>query len=232
MEHEKATTFQQALADPAVHNAPFLFAVALSSSTKEKIGVHLSGIAIAVFAGLVNAIAVVKSIIDVSRVSGVSTSAGLRMRPSRLGMGRQWQRSSAPSSSGLFRPASSFPARYESVLFEVAAFELACWGHGLRYPQLCAAAMGLPNAITTSWSGARLRTTQITGTATDLGSALGRRKLILITYKFVIFIAGGVAGSAADKVLQLHALRVPAGITIVLRTWLVACCVTRQAPFG
>ena len=92
--------------------------------------------------------------------------------------------------------------------------------------------MGLPNAITTSWSGARLRTTQITGTATDLGSALGRRKLILITYKFVIFIAGGVAGSAADKVLQLHALRLPAGITIVLRTWLVAYCVTRQAPFG
>jgi hypothetical protein len=64
------------------------------------------------------------------------------------------------------------------------------------------------------------------------GLPLGRRKTILITYKFVSFIAGGVAGAAAGKVLQLRALRLPAGIPIVLRTWLVAYCVTRLAPFG
>ena len=86
MEHEKATTFQQALADPAVHNAPFFpFSVAWSSSTKVKIGVHLIGIAMAVCAGMVNAIAVVKFIIYVSRVSRVSTSVGLRMETGQAG---------------------------------------------------------------------------------------------------------------------------------------------------
>ena len=115
-------------------------------------------------------------------------------------------------------------ARYEFVLFEVAAFERAFWGHGLRYTQLCAAAMGLPNAMTTSPRGARLRTTQITGTVTDLGSALGRRKLILITYRFVSFIAGGVAGSAADQVLQ--------PCTQLARKYHHGPHNLRQAPFG
>ena len=65
-------------------------------------------------------------------------------------------------------------ARYEWVLFGVAAFELACWWRELRYPQIRAVAMGLQNAIIMSWSRAMLRTTHRTVTATDLGFALGR----------------------------------------------------------
>jgi len=46
------------------------------------------------------------------------------------------------------------------------------------------------------------------------------------------FMAGGVAGSASHISLQLHALRLPAGVTIVLGTLHVAYCVTRQALFS
>jgi len=134
-------------------------------------------------------------------------------------------------------------ARYEMVLFLVALMEMVCWWHELRYPTMLAAAMGLQNAMVTSWSGAVLRTTHMTGTATDLGSSLGRiisrwvrrrcllgeysnedwdqhmadrKKLILMTCLLISFIAGGVVGAEGYHRFKLHSLLIPAGLTSML----------------
>ncbi len=108
---------------------------------------------------------------------------------------------------------------------------------------MLAAAMGLQNSMITSWSGAVLRTTHMTGTATDLGSALGRilsrwirkgfnccrytdqdwdehtvdrQKFVLMCCLLVSFICGGFVGSWAYPQLDLHALLLPAALTALL----------------
>merc|ERR1712008_35326 len=103
--------------------------------------------------------------------------------------------------------------------------------------------MGLQNAMITSWSGAVLRTTHVTGAATDLGSSLGRiisrcfrrgfcwgqyssddwdqhmadrKKLVLMICLLISFIAGGVVGAEGYRALKLHSLLIPAGLTSIL----------------
>merc|ERR1719401_1610209 len=48
-----------------------------------------------------------------------------------------------------------------------------CWEHDVA-PYLCAAACGLQNGMATSYSGAVIRTTHVTGIATDIGLICGR----------------------------------------------------------
>jgi len=75
-------------------------------------------------------------------------------------------------------------ARYEVVLFLVSAMEMVCWAHNMANPAWLAAAMGVQNAMITSWSTAVVRTTHMTGTATDLGSSLGRIIMRFLRLKF------------------------------------------------
>jgi len=63
-------------------------------------------------------------------------------------------------------------ARYEVVLFLVSAMDMVCWYHDLAHPELLVAAMGVQNAMITSWSTAVVRTTHMTGTATDIPAGL------------------------------------------------------------
>lgn len=88
-----------------------------------------------------------------------------------------------------------------------------------------AAACGLQNALATTYSGATLRTTHMTGIITDLGSALGqavyrhpidwfrvRLYLILISG----FATGGFLGGALYPLYFGDALVVPATYTLLL----------------
>jgi len=269
-EQERPVTFAEALTNTAVRNAILenvQQAVALSPSAAEKIGVHLVGVTLSLCAGAANAIAFAKFGTYVSHVSGVATAIGLRMEAEQDG--------DVPSVAeivfyficgsvlaGLLLPSTTLKmgqARYETVLFLVAGMELVCWWHELRYPQMLAAAMGLQNAMVTSWSGAVLRTTHMTGTATDLGSALGRilsrffrrgcritnysdqdwddhtidrSKFVLMNCLLASFIAGGISGAFAYRTMKLHALLVPAGLTTTLAILHTAYCILKWEPLA
>lgn len=96
--------------------------------------------------------------------------------------------------------------------------------------------MGLQNAIITKLSGARIRTTHVTGLVTDMGIELGklfywnaarldpekpfvradRRKLKLLASLVALFFSGGVAGAIGFKHLGFAAALVLAAILLML----------------
>jgi uncharacterized membrane protein YoaK (UPF0700 family) len=107
-----------------------------------------------------------------------------------------------------------------------------------EYPALLVLTMasGLQNALTTSYSGAAVRTTHVTGTATDIGIELGKIlahgdfsglwRLKLFTSFLTSFGIGGFLGSLAWRVGELNALLVPAtftGLLGVMYTFLLMC---------
>lgn len=106
----------------------------------------------------------------------------------------------------------------------LAAMALLSSGSGAGH-YLASAACGLQNALATTYSGAVVRTTHLTGIFTDLGIMLGstlrgktfdRRKAIL----FVLIAAGFVTGSGCGAWLFLvygfWSLAVPAAICLAL----------------
>jgi len=259
---DKPVTFTEALGNTALRNVILQnvqLADALNPTIREKLGVHVVGMVLSLCAGAANAIAFAKFKLYVSHVSGSSTAIGLRLEEEQPGdvptpvelvlyfIVGSWI-------AGLIIPGNTMKmgqARYEVVLFLVAAMELVCWWHELRYPEMLAAAMGLQNAMITSWSGAVLRTTHMTGTATDLGSALGRmisrffrrgcslasytdqdwdentvdrQKFVLMNCLLYSFIGGGIVGAAGYGALGLHSLLIPAGLTGALGAMHLAYC--------
>lgn len=84
---------------------------------------------------------------------------------------------------------------------------------------LASAACGLQNALVTTYSGAIIRTTHITGIFTDLGIMLGaagrgktlnKRRFTLFIIIIVGFTLGGSLGAALFAKLNFYALFVPA----------------------
>lgn len=87
---------------------------------------------------------------------------------------------------------------------------------------LAAMACGLQNAMVTTYSGAVVRTTHLTGMFTDLGIGLGHllrgmplpvRRLTLSGLVISGFLAGGVAGSWMFALFEYRALLAPALLT-------------------
>jgi len=87
------------------------------------------------------------------------------------------------------------------------------------------AACGLQNALATTYSGAVVRTTHVTGIFTDLGIQLGsalrgealdKRKAMLFLLIISGFILGGLCGGLLYARLEFMALIVPAIICFVL----------------
>jgi uncharacterized membrane protein YoaK (UPF0700 family) len=83
------------------------------------------------------------------------------------------------------------------------------------------AACGLQNAMVSTYSGAVVRTTHISGMFTDLGIFLGHTlrgipvdvlRLRLCVLIISAFLCGGIAGAAAFHRLGYAALFIPAGI--------------------
>ncbi|CAK0899246.1 unnamed protein product [Prorocentrum cordatum] len=155
------------------------------SSNSEKIGVHVSGLTLAVCAGMVNAVAFAKFATYVSHVSGSSTAIGLRQFGDQPG--------DVPTPAllvldfiigstlcGLLIPKATLKigkAPYSSALMMLAlimASPIVLRGHGILGAHLLALGCGLQNGLCSSWSGNVIRTTHMTGTGTDLGLAIGR----------------------------------------------------------
>ena len=93
------------------------------------------------------------------------------------------------------------------------------------------AACGLQNAMTTTYSGAVVRTTHVTGLFTDLGVELGLRfrgrkidvrKFILYITLIAGFLIGGIAGALLFNLYQFTAMLVPCILTalVAVSYWL------------
>ena len=108
----------------------------------------------------------------------------------------------------------------ESVML-LAAIPLFRQQH-LAGPILAAAACGLQNAMATTYSGALVRTSHVSGMFTDLGIMLGhslrglplaRRRLALCSLVISFFFLGGVVGAVLYGGIGYAALYVPAALT-------------------
>lgn len=111
----------------------------------------------------------------------------------------------------------------ESVFLLLAIYFLqqgSVYGHYLG-----SAACGLQNALATTYSGAVIRTTHLTGIFTDLGIMLGEairgkpfdsRKALLFCLIISGFIFGGVSGTILFGQFAFFTLLLPATICLVL----------------
>ena len=108
----------------------------------------------------------------------------------------------------------------ESVML-LAAIPLFRQQH-LAGPILAAAACGLQNAMATTYSGALVRTSHVSGMFTDLGimlghalrgQPLGRRRLALCALVIGFFFLGGVVGALLFVRIGYAALYLPAALT-------------------
>lgn len=119
--------------------------------------------------------------------------------------------------------------RQSALLVGVAVLLLAAersFAHGgAAALNLAAAACGLQNAMTTSYSGAVVRTSHVSGMFTDLGIALGHvlrrapvhpRRLLLCGVVISGFFAGGIAAALLFERNGYGALSLPAALTTAL----------------
>ena len=86
---------------------------------------------------------------------------------------------------------------------------------------LAASAAGLQNAMASSYRHLILRTTHVTGIATDLGFDIGRRlaghrvepwRFVLLVGLLGAFVAGGVLGAVAEHRVGVPALALPTAL--------------------
>lgn len=123
----------------------------------------------------------------------------------------------------------SFALITESILLFISMILL---NHGSLLGHFFAsAACGLQNAMTSTYSGAIVRTTHVSGLFTDLGVALGlrlrgqkadARKITLYLTLISGFTFGGIAGSLAFVKMQFSAMLIPSIFTafIAVGYWL------------
>lgn len=115
-----------------------------------------------------------------------------------------------------------------ALLLESALLLLSLWflSKGAFYGHFFAsAACGLQNALATTYSGAVIRTTHVTGIFTDLGISLGefargggldKRKVKLFLIIIVAFIIGGTLGAFLYAKFQFMSLLFPASVCFIL----------------
>jgi uncharacterized membrane protein YoaK (UPF0700 family) len=116
-----------------------------------------------------------------------------------------------------------FALIFEGVLL-FAAMAMLMKG-SLSGHYLASAACGLQNALVTTYSGALIRTTHVTGLFTDIGIMLGmkmrghaldRRRIALYCIIISGFIGGGAMGALLYVELAFVALAVPSSMAIIL----------------
>jgi uncharacterized membrane protein YoaK (UPF0700 family) len=111
----------------------------------------------------------------------------------------------------------------EGLLLLLAAF---CMRRQLETGSyLASSACGLQNAMATTYSGAVLRTTYVTGIVTDIGSALGHGlrglevdwpRLRLYGLVLTGFLLGGIVGALLFNQVGTDALFYPAALTLIV----------------
>ncbi|WP_100642271.1 YoaK family protein [Alteromonas facilis] len=199
--------------------------------------VEIGAFTLALVAGIVNAVGLLGfEHQSVSHVSGSATifgtqllSANSQMLVHLMGVLLSFLLGAALAGVILHGSSLKFGRHYDSaLLIEALLLLVSLWllSNGSFYGHFFAsAACGLQNALATTYSGAIIRTTHLTGIFTDLGIMLGafirgeafdKRKGILFLIIIVGFILGGSAGAYLFAHLQFMALLVPAMICFIM----------------
>ncbi|MGM0906423.1 MAG: YoaK family protein [Pseudomonadota bacterium] len=133
--------------------------------------------------------------------------SGFLLHGTRLKLGRHYDTALALESLLIF---ASFYLLSEGSIYGHYTASLAC---------------GMQNALATTYSGAIVRTTHLTGIFTDLGIMFGsvmrgqafdKRKAILFGLIIVGFVIGGTSGAYLFALLKFQALLVPGVICLGL----------------
>ena len=188
-------------------------------------------------AGLINAVGLMGfSHEAISHISGITTQTGLALSRGDLPLAMHlaavilaFFAGAAASGAIIGDSTLRLGRRYgvalglESVLLFAAMVSLQ--KDGLWGQYLASAACGLQNALATTYSGAVIRTTHVTGIVTDLGIALGRRlrgepvppnQPTLLFILFAGYLLGGVTGALLFHRIGSTALAIPATFTALL----------------
>ncbi|PWQ93436.1 YoaK family protein [Leucothrix arctica] len=188
--------------------AGFINAIGLLGFHHQSIS-HLSGTATLLGSGAINATffdSLHLAFILLSFLLGAAIS-GYFLNGGTLKLGRNYSRLLTLESLFIFT----------SIYFLTEASLL---GH-----YLASAACGLQNALVTTYSGAVVRTTHVTGLFTDLGIMLGskmrgehfdKRKALLFVIIIGGFIIGGGFGAYFFSFLKFNALLIPAFTCLLL----------------
>lgn len=192
---------------------------------------------LALIAGCVNAIGLLGfQHQSISHVSGTATLVGTELMSGSLGetahlLGIIFSFLIGASVSGIFLSANTLKlGRHYDYLLVIEAVLLFLSIYFLEDGVLlghytASAACGLQNALATTYSGAIVRTTHLTGLVTDLGimigarvrgKALDRRKAILFLLIISGFMLGGAMGASLFSVLGFMALAIPASLCVLL----------------
>ena len=192
---------------------------------------------LAVSAGAVNAIALLGfNHQGVSHLSGIATLVGIEAGNGNgaevLHLGLMlvsFALGAAISGAVIGGQPLVLGPRYALCLFGEACLLIAAMflleaGHASGH-FLAAAACGLQNAMTSTFSGSIVRTTHVTGIFTDLGVALGLwvrgesigpRRVVLYLILIGGFVLGAVVGAWGFTRLAFHALWMAAGLVALL----------------
>lgn len=199
--------------------------------------VERGGFVLAFAAGSVNAIAIMGvNHQGVSHLSGISTLLGIEIAGADHSSAillvlvlLAFLAGAAISGFLIGGKSLALSRRYSVALFAEAALLVAAMflldrGSAVGH-LLASAACGLQNAMTSTYSGAIVRTTHVTGLFTDLGVALGlrlrgeawdRRRVWLSLALIGGFILGGALGAWGFAVARFHALLLPALLAAAL----------------
>ncbi|RYY76182.1 MAG: DUF1275 domain-containing protein [Gammaproteobacteria bacterium] len=119
--------------------------------------------------------------------------------------------------------------RYSFALFIESLFLFIAFlllnNNSLHGYYFASAACGLQNALTSTYSGAVIRTTHVSGLFTDIGIMIGlrfrgqatdKRKIILYIILILGFIFGGIVGALSFKVFAFEAILLPCILSLAI----------------
>ena len=199
--------------------------------------VELGAFILALIAGCVNAIGLLGfEHQSVSHLSGTATQLGAELLSLSFQkilhlIGILFSFLAGASISGFLLHGSTLKLgrHYDTVLFiECVLLCVSSWllFSGSFYGHfLASAACGLQNALATTYSGAIIRTTHVTGIFTDLGIMLGsffkgqaldRRKAKLFLFIILGFVLGGTSGALLYTKFVFKALFIPAVACLIM----------------
>ncbi len=199
--------------------------------------VETGGFSLAFIAGFVNAVALLGfNHQGVSHLTGSSTLLGVELANNHhqeathlILIVLSFVAGASVSGFAIGNESLKLGRRYGVALFAEAlllfsAMYLLNAGSNLGH-YLASAACGLQNAMTSTFSGAVVRTTHVTGLFTDLGITLGLwfrgqradiRRVVLYITLISGFIVGGVMGALGFEAFHFYAIAIPAALAVFM----------------
>ena len=198
--------------------------------------VEYGAFTLSLLAGIVNAVGLLGfQHQSVSHLSGMATLLGTELLNASastlhlLGILLSFMFGAVVSGVFISSPSLKLGRHYDSLLIVEGVILLLAiyflYEHVAMGQYLASMACGLQNALVTTYSGAVIRTTHLTGVFTDMGLMIGawfrgdgfdKRKGVLFLLLISGFISGGAIGSVLFQQYEFMALIIPATICLLL----------------